>query len=180
MRLYPSSGFLRCETPEGLHCLSLVATATDSHYSTAQTFTPAVPASAPPSFDSMHAYIGSFSRPHRRLPDDLQLKSTEDQVWKAFRFRRKLILATDGGLANQRGTFGWILSTGTQSLFTCAGPVDGPFDTSSSTRSELAGYASTVLFLRTLSRFCCFKFQVKLKWFYDSRAATSEGWFLSL
>ena len=139
-----------------------------------RTVTPAVPASVPPSFDSIHAYIGSLSRPHRRLLDDLQLKSTEDQVWKAFRSRRKLILATDGGLANQRGTFGWILSTGTQSLFTCAGPVEGPFDTSSSTRSDLAGYASAVLFLRTLSKFWGFKFRVNFKWFCDSRAAISR------
>ena len=41
-------------------------------------------------------------------------------------------------------------------ILQCAGPVDGPFDTASSTCCKLSGYASVLLFLVNLSKFGAF------------------------
>jgi ribonuclease HI len=106
--------------------------------------------------------------------DGLQQLATDSKVWKAFRSRRRLHLATDGGLSAQKGTHGWIISTGTTSLFQCSGPVDGPLDTSSSTRSELAGYASALLLIRALSAFWQTRHKSKFHWYCDSKSAISR------
>jgi hypothetical protein len=76
---------------------------------------------------------------HQRLIEGYQQKATDNQLWKAFRSKQRLHMASDGGLYSQQGTHGWVLSTGSRILLKCAGPVDGPRDTSSSTRSELGG-----------------------------------------
>ena len=110
----------------------------------------------------------------RRLLDDLQQKASDAQVWKAFQSRRRLHVATDGGLLIRKGTHGWVISTGTKVLFTCAGPVDGPFDTASSTRSELAGCASATYFISCLSTFWGIKHKCRFLWYCDSKAAISR------
>ena len=73
---------------------------------------------------------------HQRLIEGYQQKATDNQLWNAFRFKQRIHLVSDGGLHSQKGTHGWVLSTGSRILLQCAGPVDGPRDTSSSTRSE--------------------------------------------
>ena len=85
------------------------------------------------------------------LLDGFTQLATDSKIWKAFRSHRRLHLATDAGLSAQKGTHGWIISTGQTSVFQCSDPVDGPSDTSSSTRSELAGYASALLLVRALA-----------------------------
>ena len=70
--------------------------------------------------------VTSIPKQHQRLLDGFQQLATDDQIWKAFRSRRRLHIATDGGLFSQQGTHGWVISTGSRILMQCAGPVDGP------------------------------------------------------
>ena len=127
-----------------------------------------------PTSDQLFAYLSTLPKYHRRLMDDLQQKATDDQIWKAFQSRRRLHVATDGGLLHATGTHGWVISTRSKVLFTCAGPVDGPFDTASSTRSELAGCASATYFVSCLSRFWGVKHKCRFLWYCDSKAAISR------
>jgi hypothetical protein len=119
-------------------------------------------------------YLTSLPKTHRRLLDGYEQIASDTQIWKAFRSRRRLHFATDGGLHSQKGTHGWIISTGSKTLFQCAGPVDGPMDTSSSTRSELGGYASALVLIRALSHFWGRRHSAKLHWYCDSKAAISR------
>ena len=80
-------------------------------------------------------------------------------------------MASDGGLHKWQGTFGWLISTKKHVLFKCSGPVDGPLDTDSSTRCELCGLASSLLFLISLSRHWGLKHKCKVLWYCDSQAA---------
>jgi hypothetical protein len=79
------------------------------------------------------------------------------QVWRAFRSRRRITMASDGGLKDRKGTFGWkIVDKGSGSaaaipLFEGSGPVDGPFDVNSSTRSELGGLIAPILLCVSLA-----------------------------
>lgn len=102
---------------------------------------------------SLFEYITSLPLSHRRLLDELEQVATDQEVWKTFRSKSRIYVASDGGLHQTRGTHGWLISTRKQVLFKCAGPIDGPFDTASLTRCELAGCASSLLMLVSLSRF---------------------------
>ncbi|KAI2508454.1 hypothetical protein MHU86_5981 [Fragilaria crotonensis] len=136
---------------------------------------PAVPTALPHSFPDIQSYIASLqSRTERRLLDGLQQLATDLQVWRAFRSKARLHLASDGGLSETSATHGWTLSTGKHVLFTCSGPVDGPFDTNSSTRSELGGCASALLFLSSLQHLWGLKHRCSFKWYSDSRSAISR------
>jgi hypothetical protein len=106
--------------------------------------------------------------------DRLERTATDLQVWKSFCSRKRLHVATDGGLLDTQGTHGWVISNGSNILFSCAGPVDGPFDTSSSTRWELSGYASVLLFIDHPSRFWSIRHNCKFTWICDSKAALSR------
>ena len=130
--------------------------------------------SSPSTFKNLMEYLSSLPQSHRRMIDSLEQISTDLQVWKSFRARKRLYVATDGGLLNNQGTHGWVISTGSNVLFRCAGPADGPFDTSSSTRCELFGYASALLFIDHLSRFWGLRQKSKFTWICDSKAAISR------
>jgi hypothetical protein len=121
-------------------------------------------------------YLASscFSRTEQRLLDGLQQVATDVQINKAFRSKSRLHLASDGGLGDNSATHGWILSTGTIVLYKCSGPVDGPFDTNSSTRSELGGCASSLLFLSSLSTFWGYRHRCSFRWYTDSKSAISR------
>ena len=120
-------------------------------------------------------YLQALPHYNRRLMDDLQQIATDDQIWKAFRSRRRLRVATDDGdLLPTKGTHGWVISTGRRILLTCADPVNGPFDTASSTRSELAGCASVLYFLARPAEFWGMKHKCWLLWYCDSKAAISR------
>ena len=56
-------------------------------------------------------HLQSLSKSHQRLLDGYQQLASDKQVWKAFRSRRRLHFATDGGLHSQKGTHGWVIST---------------------------------------------------------------------
>jgi hypothetical protein len=52
--------------------------------------------------------------------------------------------------------------------------VDGPFDTNSSTRSELGGCASSLLLLSSLSKVWGIRHKCSFKWYTDSQSAISR------
>ena len=94
---------------------------------------------------------------------------------KAFRSRSKLHVASDGGLSEGIATHGWVLSTKKRILFRCSGPVDGPVDTNSSTRSELGGCASVLLLLVSVSRLWGgLRHRCAFRWYTDSRSAITR------
>ena len=82
---------------------------------------------------SVFEYIKSLPLSYRRLLDRLEQVASDQEIGKAFRTKSRILIASDGGLYKTWGTHGWIISTGKQVLFKCAGPVDVPFDASSST-----------------------------------------------
>jgi hypothetical protein len=60
---------------------------------------------------------------------------------RAFRSKERIIIAA----------FGRVIATRKMTLYKCGVPVDGPFVTTSSTRSELFGFASALLWLPAVS-----------------------------
>ena len=132
---------------------------------------PSVP---PTSHQTFAAYLATLPRFQRRLLDGYQQIGTDRQLLNALRSKARLSLASDGGLSGAKGTHGWVLSNGSDIILQCSGPVDGPADTASSTRSELAGCASALLLLVSLTRYWGLKFRCKFNWYPDSRAAISR------
>jgi hypothetical protein len=112
-----------------------------------------------------------LSRTERRLLDGLEQVASDLAIWKAFRSKSRLHVASDGGLGENSATHGWIVSTGKQVLYQCSGSVDGPIDTNSSTRSELGGCASSLLFLSSLSTFWGIRHRCSFRWYTDSTSA---------
>lgn len=115
--------------------------------------------------------VQALSRTERRLLDGLEQVASDLRIWRAFRSKSRLHLASDGGLGEASATHGWVLSSGTEVLYQCSGPVDGPIDTNSSTRSELGGCASSLLFLSSLSRFWGLRHRCSFRWYTDSTSA---------
>ncbi|KAI2509566.1 hypothetical protein MHU86_4827 [Fragilaria crotonensis] len=111
----------------------------------------------------------------RRLLSSVRLCVSEAQVWEASRSKKNLTIASDGGLKDVRGTFGWTLSTSENIiLYEGSGPVDGPRDVANSTRCEIAGLAAPLLLLSLLVHQWGTKLQGKLRWVCDSKAAISK------
>lgn len=124
--------------------------------------------------DDLFSYLEDLPQHQRRLIDALEQTATVSQVLRAFRSRRPIRVATDGGLHKQEGTHGWTIASGSKTLFKCAGKVDGPFIISSSMRSELRRCASAVLFIVSLSRFWGLCHRCNFLCYCDSRAAISR------
>ena len=115
--------------------------------------------------------------PHyqRRLLIQWKQTATDLTVWKALRSRKRLEIISDGGLKLGDGTFGWkIILPDRTTLFQGAGPVDGPRETESSTRSELSGLAAPLLLLTCVSRWWGIPHRCKLRWLVDSTAAIKQ------
>lgn len=119
-------------------------------------------------------YLKTLPRTQRRMVSDVEQVADDLQVWRAFRSHERLYIASDGGLDGQKGTFGWILATSKTTLFKCGGPVDGPFDTQTSTRCELCGFASALVLIASVSRNWGLRHRCSFEWFTDSRAALSK------
>ena len=114
---------------------------------------------------SLFEYIKSLPLSYRRLLlDGLEQVASDQEIGKAFRTKSRIFIASDGGLYKTWGTHGWIIFTGKQVLFKCAGPLDGPFDASVSTRCEIAGCASSLLLLVSLSRFWGLRHRSIFRW----------------
>ena len=78
------------------------------------------PPHPPPSLKSL---IKQLPKSQRRLLVSLQQVATDDALWNAFQSRQRINIASDGGLTNKDGTFGWVLATKTETLLQCSGPV---------------------------------------------------------
>lgn len=70
------------------------------------------------------------------------------------------------------GTFGWKITTSKfKPLFKGSGPVDGPIEIGSSTRSELGGFTAPLLLVTMLARHWGLKHRCSFRWLADSRVA---------
>ena len=65
--------------------------------------------------------------------------------------KKTVTIASDGGLKGKQGPFGWLITQQLKLLLQGSGPMDSHPDTSTSTRSELWGYASALLSLTLIS-----------------------------
>jgi hypothetical protein len=125
-------------------------------------------------------FISQLPRWHRRLLSHFQQDATDVQVWRAFRSRRKITIASDGGLKHGIGTFGWKINDRTNTtLFSGSGPVDGPHDIGNSTRSELGGLTAPLMLCISLARFWGLAHRCRYKWLTDSKAAISRVSFIT-
>jgi hypothetical protein len=90
----------------------------------------------PIKYPSLETYLSSLPKWYRRLLYTYNQQGTDLEIWRAFRSRHRLIIASDGSLLPTAGTFGWTIATAKHEiLYRGAGPVDGPIDIGSSTRS---------------------------------------------
>ena len=128
----------------------------------------------PSSFEDLSEFLDHLPKWQRRLMDQLEQVASDQQIWRAFRSKKRLHIASDGGLALSKGTHGWVIALGSKILFRCSGPLDGPVDTASSTRSELWGYASSLSFIECLAKFWGTRHKCRFIWHCDSKAALSR------
>jgi hypothetical protein len=75
-----------------------------------------IPCSSAPATPIQHlspqTYLTSLpSKWYRRLLFSYNQQSTDLDIWRAFRSRRRLIIASDGSLLPMGGTFGWTITT---------------------------------------------------------------------
>ena len=127
------------------------------------------------SYPSLQAYITALPRTHRRLLSNYTQICGDQELWRAFRSRRRLQIISDGGLHETRGTFGWKIVTHHDIvLYQGSGPVDGPFELSNSTRCEIGGFAASLLLVTVISKYWGIRHQCKFHWIVDSTAAISK------
>ena len=133
-----------------------------------------------PKSNSLSHYISSLPQWYRRMLSHFTQEATDVQVWRAFRSRRRITIASDGGLKHQVGTFGWkIVDRFSTTLFSGSGPINGPADIGHSTRSELGGLTAPLLFCVSLSKFWGLAHRCRYTWLTDSRAAISKVTFIT-
>lgn len=77
--------------------------------------------------DNIISLIRRLPRGKRRLLCHTHLVASDSAIWKACRSKRAITIASDGGLKEKYGTFGWqIRFVSDEVLAEGAGPVDGP------------------------------------------------------
>lgn len=124
---------------------------------------------------SLHEYIARLPRWHTRLLSQWKQESTDLQVWRAFRSRQRITIASDGGLRHRLGTHGWkIVAQSGSTLFSGSGPIDGPLDISHSARSELGGLTAPLLLVLSLAKYWGLHHRCRYRWLTDSKAAISK------
>jgi hypothetical protein len=129
---------------------------------------------ASPTSVSLSNVIKHLPRTERRMVASLELLSHQKPGVDFFTSKKMVTIAFDGGLHGTKGTFGWVVARKTKVVLQCSGPVDGSRDTASSTRSELWGYASSLLSLVLVSRVWKCQYRCRFRWLVDSRAAISR------
>ena len=83
----------------------------------------------------------------RRMLHHVKQSASDETILQACQQDNEVTIATDGGLKGRHGTFGWLISShDNEVLYEGAGPVDGPYDSANSTRSELGGIAAAMVF----------------------------------
>ena len=123
-------------------------------------------------YPTLRSYLASLPTWYRRLLHHFEQLTTDLTIWRAFRSRRRLIIATDGSLLPSAGTFGWKLTTEKHApLYHGSGPIDGPIDIGSCTRSELGGFTAPLLLITLLARHWGLRHRCKFRWLVDSKIA---------
>jgi hypothetical protein len=105
---------------------------------------------------TLKTYLKSLPKWYHRLLAHYKQTASDKIIWRRFRSRGKPIeIISDGGLAATIGTFGWkmVSSIDNISLSEGSGPIDGPMEVGSSTRSELGGFTAPLLLATALARF---------------------------
>ncbi|KAI2501852.1 hypothetical protein MHU86_12617 [Fragilaria crotonensis] len=128
------------------------------------------------SYSSLRKFLKAIPRFYSRLLSHYEQKATDLQVWQAFRSKKRLEIVTDGSLeSHTTGTFGWKLMTPKDvTLYQGTGPVDGPPEISSSTRSELGGFAAPLLLIAAVARFWGLRHRCRYRWIVDSQCAITK------
>jgi hypothetical protein len=85
-------------------------------------------------------------------------------------------ISSDSGLSLiGQDTFGWMLTDAKEKkLVTGSGPVDGPADQVSSTRSELHGFAAPLEYIHQLARYYSMRLKGEYEWECDSQCALNR------
>ena len=134
----------------------------------------------PTSYDTLSDYLRSLSPHYQRLLYHYEQEVSDNEVWKAFRSKQRLTIASDGSLLSTAGTFGWKLTTSKHvTLFFGSGPIDGPIEIGSSTRSELGGFTGPLLLVTILARFWGLRHKCKFRWLVDSKIAINRVQFVT-
>ena len=137
--------------------------------------TPFATRSHPFDYPRLQDFLRALPPFFRRLLYHYDQLATDHEIWRAFRSRNRLEIITDGSLATGIGTFGWrLLRPPSLILYEGSGPIDGPVELSSSTRSELGGFAAPLLLVAALSRYWGLSHRCKFRWIVDSTAAISK------
>jgi hypothetical protein len=131
--------------------------------------------SNPTQHPTLKAYLAALPTWYRRLLSHCKQIATDLIIWRSFRSRRRLIIASDGSLLPTAGTFGWKVTTDKHvTLYQGSGPIDGPIDTGSSTRSELGGFTAPLLLVNLIARNWGLRHRCKFRWLVDSKIAINR------
>lgn len=130
----------------------------------------------PADYSTLKEYLKAIPSSYRRLLTHHEQIASDLEVWRSFRSKSRLEIVTDGGLAENIGTFGWrLIRPPHLILFQGSGPIDGPIELGTSTRSELGGFAAPLLLVAAISRFWGgLHHRCKFRWVVDSTAAISK------
>jgi hypothetical protein len=129
-----------------------------------------------PNFHSFTDYCGSLSAGEQELLHQSNVHVSITDLNIALRHRkRKLYLATDGGLKHYNGTYAWrLLDHKKRLLANGGGHVHGNSHEMSSLRSELGGIAAPLLWLYHYQIFSGIITKGRLVWFCDSKSALKK------
>jgi hypothetical protein len=129
----------------------------------------------PTQHPTLQSYLKSLPIWYQRLLHTYRQCASDLIIWRNFRSKKKVTIVSDGGLTEGIGTFGWkLVGSNNETLYAGAGPIDGPADMGSSTRSELGGLAGPLLLVVSLARLWGLKHKCRYRWLVDSKAAISQ------
>ena len=130
----------------------------------------------PTEHTTLISYLATLPRWYQRLLSHYyEQEATDLEVWRVFRSKQKITLSTDGSLLPTAGTFVWKMTTSTNTtLFLGSGPIDGPLELGSSTRSELGGFTGPLLLVTIIARFWGLRHKCKFRWLVDSKIALNK------
>ena len=133
----------------------------------------------PVQHNSLHSYLSTLPLWHRRLLSVYTQLGSDIDIWRAFRSRERLIIASDGSLLSTAGTFGWKLTTDKHHpIYQGSGPIDGPINIGSSTRIELGGFTAPLLLITLLAWHWGLRHRCKFRWLFDSKIAINRVTFV--
>jgi hypothetical protein len=124
---------------------------------------------------TLEDYIHSLPTWYQRLLYEYRQLATDVVVWRSLRAQKRLIIASDGSLSDGTGTFGWKFTTDKYvPLYEGSGPIDGPTEIGSSTRSELGGFTAPLQLVTVLAKHWGLKHRCSFRWIVDSRVAINR------